>query len=199
MARVAILFENSDGQVTRVAHRIAEVLRGRGHSVEISDLRSLMTTFSLRSFQGAILGCRVRASGYPVRLREFATENIDLLERMQAWLYCMRPDGGGGNPAGATRQLQRLEDETGWWPQRVLWLGEERSYRDESVLARLQMRIASALRGRLHDAAKDYAPTDWRAVRRFAIDFCGPLPSPSRELSIPASEAVTEIRRVAQE
>jgi hypothetical protein len=46
MSRIAILFENSVDQVTLVAHRMAELLRARGHSVEASDFRSRPRRYS---------------------------------------------------------------------------------------------------------------------------------------------------------
>ncbi|HUJ24701.1 MAG TPA: flavodoxin domain-containing protein [Myxococcales bacterium] len=194
MSRIAILFENSDDQVTRVAHRMAELLRARGHSVHASDFRSLNETFSLRAFDGAILGCEGHRLAYPRELRHYARRNVAQLERMPAWLFAVRADAGGGDPPDAARQLKKLEASTGWWPQRVLWLGGLHSYTEAGPVARLLMRVRAALHGWFTRVANRYAPTDWHAVRQFAGDFEAALPAPPPPPPLLApEEAVTLI------
>jgi menaquinone-dependent protoporphyrinogen IX oxidase len=121
MARVAVVFDNSSEQAVRIAHRIADVLRGRGHSVALSDLRSLLDTFSLRTFDAVVVGARIRFGRYPRRLRAFAAANADTLSRMQAWLFTV----AAARPAAAPAQIERLERQTGWMPQRMAWLDSD--------------------------------------------------------------------------
>ena len=121
MARVAVIFENSSDQTARISHRIADILRGRGHSVSVSDLRSLLDTFSVRTFDAVVVGTRIRFGRYPRRLRAFAAANAETLSRMQAWLFTV----ASSRPAAAGPQIERLERQTGWWPQRMAWLDSD--------------------------------------------------------------------------
>lgn len=184
MARILIVYGTHDGQTALVAHRMAEVLRSRGHTLDIRDARALPSSFSPRVFDGVLVGSSVRWGRHQPAVREFARKHVAVLDRLPAWFFSVslaaadRARGLGR----AGERIREFGDETGWWPERAQVFGGALRYTTYGFFLRLAMRLVAFFAHLPTDPSLDHDLTDWANVRAFVRDFDHRLAPPSDPL-----------------
>ena len=173
MARVLILYATVEGQTERVAEKIADLLRGAGHRVDLQRARRAQEAFDPGAFDGVIVGASVHYGRHPGYLRA-------LLRRQQAALgarhtaffsLSLSAGGPGARPAAAQRYLKTFLRRSGWQPRLAGVFGGALRYSRYGPIKRLVMQAFVGLAGGDLDASRDYEYTDWDAVARFAGAF----------------------------
>ena len=185
MARILVLHDSHDGHAGVLAHAIAEVLRERGHLADVRAARALLETFSVRTFDGAALVAQSRLGRYPASFVRFVRENAAALQRMRAWLFseCLE---AAAPRAPAPRDVERLQDQTGFHPYRVAHLAGSLRYRDAGLFDRLRLRMEARALGLSTDVTRNHDYTDWPKLRALARELAVQWPPPGRD-SAPAA------------
>lgn len=189
---VLVVFGTTDGQTARVAERIAETIRLAGHSVMLSDIRSLPRELNPGAYDGIIVGGSLHAQGYQRRVSGFIRKNLAALrshpsaffsvclaiaslskaERDQAWAIPLR-------------FVQKL----GWRPDQVTPFAGALMFSRYGFLRRAIMKkIAKAEMGYV-DASRDTVFTDWQQVQLFALSFVRRMEAGRQDAPVRREEA----------
>ncbi len=173
MAKVLILYATSEGHTARIAERIAQGLRDKGHCVASQRVDASGTIPDLESYQGVIVGAPVHYGRHPSHLRTLLREHrAALAARSSAFFSVSLSAGGpGAKPAAARRYVQTFLRQAGWQPQQASAFGGVLQFSKYGRLKRLLMILFVGLAGGDTDTSRDYEYTDWDAVERFTGAF----------------------------
>ena len=175
MARVIIVFGTTEGHTSQIADRMAQVIRGEGHEVELRDSKEVRKQALSGEFDGIIVGGSVHAGAHQSSVVEFAKRNRELLERIPSAFFSVsltaaQPDEEAA--AETQTMLDKFFRETGWQAQRVETIAGALVYSQYNIFMRHMMKLIQKQQGRTElDTSRDYDFTDWGAVERFARDF----------------------------
>jgi menaquinone-dependent protoporphyrinogen oxidase len=175
MARVLIVYGTTEGHTARIADRMATVIRGAGHEVEMHDAKEIRTRAVTGAFDGVIVGGSVHGGDHQSSLRDFVKRNRDLLEGAPSAFFSVSlaaADPDDEAAAEVQAMLDKFSRETGWRPRRVEAIAGALVYTQYNVFIRHLMKLIVRRHGRTElDTSRDYDFTDWEAVERFARDF----------------------------
>jgi len=174
--KILIAYVTRDGHTRRVARRLAAAMDDDRVGVEavVSDLDRVPDPFEAEGFDGVILAAPVRFGRHPRRMRRYAGDNRDTLERLPSAFVSVSGAAGSADPEGldeAEGYVERFIERTGWTPDRTACVGGEMAYTKYSPLVRLVVKAASARAGGPVDTSRDHEFTDWKAVDGFAREF----------------------------
>jgi menaquinone-dependent protoporphyrinogen oxidase len=172
MSRVLILFATIDGQTARIAGRMADLLRAKGHLVETRAARAADAADDAGSFDGVIVGGGIRYGKYAKYLAPTVERCVKPLDCPTAFFsVCLSADGPGAKPMTAQGYIEEFLNDTGWQPSMVESFGGALLYQRYDAFTRFMMRMIVRFAGGETDASRDYEYTNWKAVERFARDF----------------------------
>lgn len=191
MANILIAYATRRGQTEKIARRLADGLRSRGHAPELVNADP-GNGFSESERIGAVLVCApIIAGGYPRSVVRFVKAHRALLERVPsafvsvALAIASRTTDGR---ADTLRVVEKFVKRTGWRPKRVELAAGALPYSKYNFILRLVMRQIAAREGGDVDTSRDYEYTDWGAVDRFASEFAAEalgMPARSRSMDSP--------------
>jgi menaquinone-dependent protoporphyrinogen oxidase len=175
MARVLIVYGTTEGHTAQIADRLATVMRGDGHDVEVIDSKEVRKKAPTGEFDGIIVGGSVHTGEHQSSLREFVKQNIDLLERIPSAFFSVSlsaADQDDEAVAETQMMVDKFVTETGWRPQRVEKIAGALVYSQYNFFIRRIMKMIAKQHGRTElDTSRDYDFTDWEAVERFGREF----------------------------
>lgn len=169
--RVLVAFATTEGQTEKIAHRIAEVLRGDDTlSVEVYAVDSAPAP---KLYDGVIVGGSIHAGRYGAALYDYVRAYADALNStpsafFQVSLTSANPDEE--HTAAAHRMVQELLDKTGFDPDLVAMFAGAVAYTKYGWIKHHIMRTIVAAEGGDTDDSHDHEYTDWDAVEHFARD-----------------------------
>jgi menaquinone-dependent protoporphyrinogen oxidase len=171
MPRSLILYATTEGQTARIAERMAQALRGKGHAVEAFPADTVPA--NLDGYDGVIIGASIHYGRHPGYLRALVRKHRDaLMARPSAFFSVSLSAGGpGARPASAKRYLDKFLRQTGWRPRQTASIAGALQYSKYGVFKTLLMRMIVGFAGGNTDPSRDYEYTDWNAVERFAESF----------------------------
>lgn len=178
-ARLLLLYATREGQTEKIAERIAELLRARGHVVELRDAAHLPRGFLFAGFDGVILGAPVHYGRHAPELGAFVTSHRDELREIPSALFSVSLVAASASPderREAQEYVEELQRRTGWRPGLVGLFPGALRYSRYRLPTRLVMRWISRRRGKPTDTSRDYEYTRWDSVERFAEAFLERLP-----------------------
>jgi menaquinone-dependent protoporphyrinogen oxidase len=161
MGRILVLYASVEGQTARIAARLAEDLRGKGHSVALDEARDGVDP---AAYDAVVVGASVHYGRYPARLRRFARSHAWALETRYSAFFSVSLSGSEQHAAGFLRQV-------GWRPALVASFVGALRYSRYGWLKRRLVQAFARMGGHSTDATRDHEYTDWRAVDRFAEAF----------------------------
>ncbi|WP_340099850.1 flavodoxin domain-containing protein [Salinibaculum salinum] len=173
MATILIAYGTGEGQTAKVAERIAETLRDRGHDVTAVDV-STDSSPSVADSDAVLVGGSIHVGKHQQSVLRFVREHRDdLVSRptgfSQVSLSSVADDEQ--RRAEAAGYVESFIEETGWHPDRIGLFGGALRYSEYGFLKRLLMkRIAKGATGDT-DTSRDYEYTDWVEVEQFSNDF----------------------------
>ncbi len=178
MAEVLILFATREGQTEKIAQRMAAVLEGKGHRVQLRDVDRSASELDLRRYGAVFVGSPVRVGSYLKSVIRFVQAQRGALERIPSAFFsvslAVATRKGERKTDGRTETLRVVEKfrrATGWSPRRIELIAGALPYSKYNFLVRFVMRRISAAAGGDTDTSRDYEYTDWNAVDRFAAEF----------------------------
>jgi menaquinone-dependent protoporphyrinogen oxidase len=173
MARILLLYSTVEGQTARIAQRIAQELRDRGHAVEAREAGVNGQTLDLSAYEAVLIGASIHYGRHPAHLRTLVRRHREALAARPGAFFSVSLSAGGpgAKPAAARRYVERFLSQAGWRPQQTATFAGALPYSKYGALKRLVMIAFVGLAGGDTDTSRDYEYTDWDAVRRFAGGF----------------------------
>jgi menaquinone-dependent protoporphyrinogen oxidase len=200
MRAVAVLYATREGQTRRIAHRIAEALKGRDLQADVLDVaQAPPPAFDLARYAGAIVATPVHIGKHERAMIAFVKANREKLERMPctflsvslSYAGAVDPNATAERRRSAAANVQKMIDkflrQTGWKPTRVHPVAGALLYRQYGVVIRLVMLFIARLVGASTDTARDHEYTDWREVEGFAAELAESVNGAARSPAFAAS------------
>jgi menaquinone-dependent protoporphyrinogen oxidase len=187
MARVLIVYGTSYGQAQRIAGRIAERARFRGHQVTLHNAQGIRGKLSLDDYDAVVVGGSVLYGRYQRALERFVSSHRTALERLPGTaFFSVSMSASRSTPAAAAEvktTLDRFIQRTGWHPRTVASFAGALVYTRYGPILRRVLRYISKRQGGDTDISRDFEYTDWAAVDAWAEQV---LPGPvGRAISPP--------------
>jgi menaquinone-dependent protoporphyrinogen oxidase len=186
VARVLVVYATIEGQTARIAERIAQRLRGLGHSVASHRADKSGSGLDLAKHFAAcnavIVGASVHYGKHASHLRRLLRgHRAELAARRSAFFSVSVSAGGpGAKPEAAQRYLQSFLRQVGWQPPQSATFAGALPYSKYGAFKRMLVTVFVRVAGGDTDTSRDYEYTDWNAVDRFAAEFAqqlGPWPT----------------------
>ena len=165
MSKILVVYGTAGGHTARVADRIAEVIRDRGHDVTVLDVR-YADDMTLAAYDAVVVGASIHMGKHVRRMVDFVREHREALTRMPAAFFSV--------------SLAAVDDGA--------------DLRDREHVLGLQRRPDRLRRAHPGGGVRDRVPVldgatsrTWRSSRRHACTVSGARPSSTR----PATQART--------
>lgn len=167
MARILVLHASVEGQTARIAARLAEDLRGKGHAVTLAGLRDGADP---AAYDAVVIGASVHYGRYAVAVRRFVRRHASALQTRCGAFFSVSLSGNERYAADFLRQV-------GWRPALAGSFVGALRYSRYGWFKRRLVQAFARLGGHSTDASRDHDYTDWAAVSRFAETFAARLAS----------------------
>jgi menaquinone-dependent protoporphyrinogen oxidase len=179
MSSALILYATIEGQTARIAERIAQALRDRGHAAETCPAKEGPAGLEVAKYDGVIVGAPIHYGRHPAYLRSLVRNQRAALEARPSAFFSVSLSGGGpgAKPKAARRYLEVFLRQTGWQPQQTATFAGALRFSKYGAFKRMLMVMFVGLGGGDTDTSRDYEYTDWDAVERFAETFARRLRS----------------------
>jgi menaquinone-dependent protoporphyrinogen oxidase len=173
MSSILILYATTEGHTARIAERIAQCLRGRGHGVDLHRADAVPAELEPAGYDGLIVGSSIHYGHHPGFLSVLVRRIRDpLTARTSAFFSVSLSAGGpGAKPEAARRYLETFLNQVDWRPPQTETFAGALQYSKYGAFKRLLMRMIVGIAGGDTDMSRDYEYTDWNAVDRFADEF----------------------------
>jgi menaquinone-dependent protoporphyrinogen oxidase len=175
MSRILMLYATIEGQTGRIAERIAQVLRQRGHGVEM--LPAGGQEADLAAYDGVVIGASIHYGHHPAFMRALVRRQREAIAARHNAFFSVSLSAGGPRPKpqAAQRYIDKFLRKTGWQPQLVASFAGSVKYSVYGPIKRRVMIVFVGLGGGETDTSRDYEYTDWEAVERFADAYARKL------------------------
>ena len=174
MVSILLSYATSEGQTAKVAGRMADGLRARGHGVDLLELPAPLDPDDLGPYDGVIVGGSIHVGRHQPALADFVREHRDGLDARPSAFVQVCLSAAADDPdrrAEATRYVDEFREATGWEPDLVGVFGGALRFSEYGFVKRaLMKRIAADATGDT-DTSRDYEYTDWDAVGAFVDEF----------------------------
>lgn len=173
MSRTLILYATTEGHTARIAERIAQCLRGKGHRVEIHRADAVPAGLEPAAYDAVIVGASIHYGRHPRYLRTLVRRFRTVLTAQTSAFFSVSLSAGGpgAKPEAARRYLETFLRQVDWHPPQTATFAGALQYSKYGVFKRLLMRMIVGIAGGDTDPTRDYEYTDWNAVDRFADEF----------------------------
>jgi menaquinone-dependent protoporphyrinogen oxidase len=168
MAHVLLVHSTFHGSTTRIADRMADMIRRRGHLVT-SSRAFAAEAIDFSKFDLVILGGPMHAGRYPPGLRELVHDRIDDLRRAKVAFFSvsMSAAGSEADREEAHAIAVRYLHDVGLHALVIADIAGTLSYTKYNPLMRWVIKRISAGKGGPTDTHHDYELTNWREVENF--------------------------------
>ena len=174
MATILTLYGTGEGQTAKVADRVVDALRDRGHEADAVDVADLPADVDLDAYDAVLVGASIHAGTHQTAVREFVDRNRERLDEVPTGFFqvCLTAAlEDEESQATAASYVDEFVEATAWHPDRVGVFGGALRYSEYGFLERLLIKqIAKRTTGDT-DTSRDYEYTDWAEVEAFAADF----------------------------
>lgn len=175
---VLIVVGSWHGHTARIAERIAEVLRSRGHHVDLRHGKELPPNFVVAPYDAIIVGDAIHMGRYDTHILEFVRRHRDALEThpsafFNSCLAAATPTPDKHNEV--LGYLDELTKTTHWRPPLRDSFAGALDYPNYGWLLGLLMRRIARQERLDTDTKQAHEYTDWNQVEAFAHSFDGLL------------------------
>ncbi len=187
MSNVLIVYGTGQGQTAKIAQRIAEVVRSRGHRVDVIDGRDLPPRFRMKGYDAGIIGASIHMGRYQRYIHRFVKANLAELQRLPSAFFSVSMSAQGlaeGDREQAQQYVAKFLQETGWQPQVVASFAGALPFSRYGFFKRQMVKAGFQKTGLQIDPHRDYEFTDWQAVGQFAEAFLAALHPSQTALSV---------------
>ena len=173
MSTVLIAYATTEGHTARIAERIAQALRGRGHAVETRRAADCRTPLQPEKYDGVIVGASIHYGRHPGHLRSLVRAHRSALETRPSAFFSVSLSAGGpgAKPDAARGYVELFLRQTRWNPDLTATFAGALQFSKYGPFKRLVMVAFVGLAGGDTDTSRDYEYTDWDDVNRFSEGF----------------------------
>ena len=186
MARILVVYGSTYGQTERVAHRIAAVLSGAGHVVDINKADQLPDSLQLAGHDGFVVAASVLLGRHQKYVRDFVRRNATLLNEAPS-AFVSVCGAAGSDPPQARAYIDALLRETGWRPTVARSFTGAVAYTRYAWWFRWYLKLINRRNGLPTDTSRDWDFTEWSDVERFAGELAVTLAQAPVPAKHPAS------------
>jgi len=180
MSRILVVYGSTYGQTERVARRIAAVLSGAGHVVDINKADQLPDALWLSGYDGFVVAASVLMGHHQGYVRDFVRRNAALLNAAPS-AFVSVCGAAGGDPRQAQAYIDALLRETGWRPTVTRSFTGAVAYTRYGWWFRWYLQLISRRKGLPTDTSRDWDFTEWDEVEEFAGELAATLaPAPAK-------------------
>lgn len=176
MTHILIVYGTTDGHTRKIAHVLAEVLRGHLCSVDLLDAARPLEGPTPKTYDGVIVAASIHIGDYQRAVGRWVRRHAAMLDTLPtAFLsVCLAVLEPRVKPRQEVlRIMRRFLERCGWRPAITKMVAGALPYTRYGWLKRLMMRRIAVKAGGDTDTTRDYEYTDWNDLRNFARDFAG--------------------------
>ena len=180
MSNILILYATTEGQTARIAEKMTQVLRDRGHAVSAHGAREAGAVPDPSAYDAVIVGASIHYGHHPAYLRSLVRRHRAALQARPSAFFSVSLSGGGpgAKPVAARRYLDVFLRQVAWHPPQTATFGGALQFSKYGALKRWLMVMIVGFAGGDTDTSRDYEYTDWGAVERFSENFAQRLGPP---------------------
>ncbi|MFD1512649.1 flavodoxin domain-containing protein [Halomarina rubra] len=179
MASILLVYGTSEGQTERVAHHLAGVFTGHGHTVDLVHGERLPEGLDTAEYDAVVVGDPIHLGRHHGYVRAFVERHRETLNDGYSAFFQLSLSAASDDPehvAAAEALATEFLDATGWHPDHVASFAGALAYSQYGLLKRVLMRRIARKEGGDTDTSRDYEYTDWDAVTAFAEAIAADLP-----------------------
>jgi menaquinone-dependent protoporphyrinogen oxidase len=166
---VLLVFASTHGHTTRIAQRIARVLRHEGHQVSVRRVDDAPE--DLARWDAVVVGGSLHREVHQAELVEWVhRHHVSLAQRPTAF-FSVSLSAAEDTPqarAATRRCIDRFVEDSEWDPDRSAALAGCLQYSKYDAGTRWLMQLMMHRGGHPDDTSRDHELTDWPAVESFA-------------------------------
>lgn len=174
MARVLVLYASKTGQTAKIAERMAQQVRDKGHNVDCLEVGRLPHDFNLDAYDRMLIGAPIRMMKFPRPVARFVRRNRETLVAHKAGFFAVCMAAAASNPdtrKDLEKWVRSFISETGWQPAKLGVFAGALMYTKYDFITRMIMKKISQTEGRSTDTSRDHEYTDWEEVTKFTNEF----------------------------
>jgi menaquinone-dependent protoporphyrinogen oxidase len=180
MPKALVIFASEDGQTSKIALRIGELLCDRGIEVKLRDSAKPGAGDHLAAYDGVVIGSAVHLGKHAKAVLELVKEHRAILRTRHTGFFSVSLSAGGPRRdlAAAKGYLEEFTAQVGWKPDQSASFGGAVRHSRYGVLRTLMFHLSLRKSGLPEPGDHEY--TDWKAVEAFAEAFAKRLAAPKR-------------------
>jgi len=180
LSSILILYATVEGQTARIAERVAQKLRARGHAADVHPIDLASPRIESGKYDGVVLGASIHYGHHARGVQSTVRRHRSSLETLPNAFFSVSLSAGGpgARPAAAKRYLDKFLSKTRWHPHLSATFAGAVQYSKYGRFKRLLMVLFVGAAGGDTDTSRDYEYTDWNAVDEFAETFAARLGTP---------------------
>lgn len=176
MASVLVVFESKYGQTSKIAERIGQEHRRRGHAARVLHV-DVASRLDLGSFDALVVVAPVYFAHHPRSIARFERYAAEALANRPSMFVSVSNSAGNADPAAranALRIAKAFVSELPWAPAVTITVAGAIAYPRYNWLLRLVMKQIALSTGAPTDTSHSHELTDWAALdtdlqRMFAL------------------------------
>lgn len=171
---ILILYGTLEGQTAKIAERMADVIRNKGHQVTTQLGEQLPANFVVEKYDAVVIGGSIHMSKYPGYLKKFITSHSYWLKNVPSAFFtvCMAVNSQHAKSREEAKQYgEEFFKEVSWQPKIIATFAGAVKYTQYNFITRFIMKMISKREGGSTDTSVDHEYTDWEAVVRFTEKF----------------------------
>lgn len=184
MSKYLIVYGTKEGQTAKVSDRIGEVLRQRGHTVDIFDASKIPSSFKFEGYSGVLLGSSVHMGQYSSPVAQFAKLYKSKLEDVPSTFFSVSMQAA--SPTEDQRAqldpfVQKFFNKCNWHPESYESFAGKLAYTQYGWFTKWLMKTINRSNDPEHagDTSHDIEYTNWDQVTKFANEFIDSTQNPS--------------------
>ena len=174
MANVLIVYGTTEGHTRKIAERVGEWARARGHNSEVLDSANVPEEFVVAGYDAFIAAGSLHEGRHQRSLRHFVKEHVAVMNaRPTAFLSVSMSavNKDARHADEAKRCIDEFVEETGLKPTATQAVAGALKYTKYDFLKRyIMLQIVKKESGDI-DTSQDYEYTDWADVESFVESF----------------------------
>ena len=173
MANILIVYSTTDGQTTKICHRLKEVIEKQSHQVTMVSVQD-EPQVELASFNKIVIGASIRYGKHSSLIVDFIKKNEKTIsERSNAFfsvnVVARKPNK---NQPETNPYMQKFLKQISWHPKKLAVFAGKLDYPRYSFFDRLAIRFIMLMGNGPTNPKAVVEFTDWQQVEAFGQVIC---------------------------